>query len=252
MRVKGSCICTLNEPMLFLALSLLVVALGAHRIYPAVEVIYFWEHTAARLKQIDHWSYVQQREIITSMATRRIALTAGCVVLALAYLHVYSGQCDTLVAQREAALSQPPPYGCSNGQLWEELSMAQQARIALQIGPSPESACATYLAHIHMSLWPNPILIYALILHTADAVGQGMALVLGPHSILIQAILVLLPAFAALLAVYAGGPLLLLHKLRRMLQQPRKPARKPKQLYIEMPTKSMLVDKEGNTPKHIP
>jgi hypothetical protein len=246
--------------MLFLALSLFVVALAAHWCYPAIEVIYFWDHTASRLRQIDHWSYVHQRHVITARAWRRVITAVSCCVVALAYLHVYSGQCDALVAQRTAALSQPPPYGCpGNIQNWEDLTLAQQARITLFIGPSPESACATYLAHVSMSLWPNPIIAYPLLLHAADAVGEAMSLFLGHHSLLIQAVLILLPVAALVLAVHFG-PLLLANFKKK---KPPPPGRNRKNLRINtiveedeasssLTPRCMLVDAEGNTPRHVP
>ena len=194
----------------YLIANLVVLAILAHWCWPAIEAIYFWDQVDERQGQhMGHWAFEEARQVGQELAVRRLVRGVMTGGLALAYLHVYAAQCATLVAHRTAARSQPPPYGCEgNNQRWEDLTVAQQAKITLSglIGPSTETACSTYLDHVTANVWANPLIVYPLLVGAADALGDALDKFLGHHSFFIQLALILFSVALLLFLIQCSPP----------------------------------------------
>lgn len=162
-------------------------------------------------EKLGGWWQSQRRHERHMAAWARILRSALVYGIAIAYIHHYMHQHDALVARRDAARMQEPPYHC-NGNMEHPPGVAAWV-LAATVGPSAEQACADYLATTNLHVWPNPLhvaqdLVFGFFVSLAEHIGRALHLFLSNFAYVMQGyILMLVPAIVIvliLLAPYVG------------------------------------------------
>jgi len=162
-------------------------------------------------EKLGGWWQSQRRHERHMTAWGRILRSALVYGLGVAYIHHYMADHYALVARRDAARMQEPPYHC-NGNMDHPPGVAAWM-LSATVGPSLEQACADYLAAINLHVWPNPLhsaqnMVFGFFVALADHAGRALHLFLSNFAYVMQGyILILVPAVVIvliLLAPYVG------------------------------------------------
>ena len=133
--------------------------------------------TSFRDKAYDTWMG-SDYERAKRKAGLAVMQALGMSLAMLAWTHAYDSAHSLLVAQRNAALMQPPPWQCLDNMDWNALSYASQMQVLLHGNAADE--CALYLASINTNVWPNPaqvtldVFLLVPLARSADTMGAGM------------------------------------------------------------------------------
>jgi hypothetical protein len=140
-------------------------------------------------------------------AVRRLQCAFAWHCLLTGFVHIYHAEHLRLWALREAAMSQPVPYGCGGNWDWDRLTLTE--RIRDTVLTDTVARCAEYLRLTTIDVYPNAIVVLldTLILaplravdSVADTLGTAVAHFLSHFSWLFQLVMVALVPVVALLA----------------------------------------------------
>jgi len=138
---------------------------SAVRCWPAVDTL-LWpeeERTTQRWLPYNRLAQVRDREREHTAAWHTLRVAALWVVLVVGLAHIYSARHDTLMAERDAARIQQPPFHCGdNGRDWPDLTWSESMyhTAAMTFYPtSAEKSCAAYLDRVNRDVWPNPLFV---------------------------------------------------------------------------------------------
>lgn len=144
-----------------------------------------------------------EREAVIKLqesAIRLLVKSTLCYLLLIGFMHAYGREHERLVADRDAALQQTPPYHCQGNDQWSDVPWTKAIQMAI-MPSTAEAECANYLARIHRSVWANPLYVLVDIIvlvpmrwvdAISDSVGASVAHFLSHFSFLLQGYFLLL------------------------------------------------------------
>lgn len=172
-----------------------------------IDTLLFFDEFKSR--EIPHARFLLEMHRIKVLACVGVLRAIVLCLLAMGYTHAYESAHIMLVAKRDAARQTTPPWHCEGNTDWDLLSWSERAFV--MFGRS-EEACAEYLAHTQMGVWPSPMVVFEDMLadiflrpfvSIGDALGKSLALLLGHHSYFAQVYLLLLLPILVIVGCFA-------------------------------------------------
>ena len=191
----------------------------------------------------------EKLEHMQRQAWRTVRSAAFWSLVVLGYCHTWDREHHKLLAQRTAARTVQPPYGCHGRDDWENTGWFEAASFTFYPA-SVYQSCTEWEDSVHQSVWPNLFFVlieYAMSVftrpldHLADSVGHALSSFLAHFGWFLQSYFLVLAPLAFLVALFLY-PVMQLPRQWLRLGHALAPASSPPPPYSKPSAKKLLYE----------